>query len=123
MLHLKTFLEFSHAKTVEEALLRLRDWNTIEDNGTHEAFHSLLKSIVTQSNKNNALLNVLQYSKEANFKCWRFYLLVLKQLITNDATDDELNAMKAVAKGKDPFLSVTMRILFHWSPIFQATSK
>lgn len=107
MLHLSIFLESSDHSTISEALLSLNIHNA-DDCDTHEAFASLMRSIV-QENRNNMLVNLLQYSKDVNFKCWKFYRLFLKYSIANDAIEDDLSDMKAVLKGMYT-LSWTMHI-------------
>lgn len=103
MLHLKIFLENSHQNTVEEALKSMFSWNGEGNNDTENVLNGLFRS-VAKRNKDSIWTSLLQYSKLADFRCWRFYLVFLKHIALT-CSDGILNDLKGVVKGTSMHIS------------------
>lgn len=97
MLHSKIFLENSQQNMVEEAIRDMHIWNREADD-SENVLNEITRSIAKQSN-NTIWANLIQYSQLADFRCWKYYLLLLKYMAINSCSQKILKDLKGILKG------------------------
>lgn len=107
-IHLNLFLNESGKYSVEAAVRQLKRWNDEFEVDSKSPFNSIIGSIVAGHTDSCEFFHtLLQYSQEDDFKCWRFYVVLLR-CVARRASDEYFavaDNLKAMVKQflKDEF--------------------